>query len=134
MCLLGACAVGIHGCKSAPVHAPGRSISLHIHQYSPQSTGQGRGDSEFSLSRIPTAQALSILCYFCFFQRQDEWLGLKENHPELFERAKRYEMRKRERYDLDVASTADKNKRWQDLLLEQDEDDPEDQACLICSL
>jgi len=109
-------------------------------------------------------------CYFCFFQRQDEWLGLKENHPELFERAKRYEMRKRERYDLDVAgtslvgsgnytwssegtldelvvkaekrrkelgviaSTADKNKRWQDLLLEQDEDDPEDQACLICSL
>ena len=23
-------------------------------------------------------------CYFCFFQRQDEWLGLKENHPELF--------------------------------------------------
>ena len=109
-------------------------------------------------------------CYFCFFQRQDEWLGLKENHPELFEQAKLYEMRKRERYDLDVASTslvgsgnytwsregtldelvtkaekrrkelgviastADKNKRWQDLLLEQDEDDPEDQACLICSL
>ena len=95
---------------------------------------------------------------------------MKENHPELFERAKRYEMRKRERYDLDVASTslvgsgnytwssegtldelvtkaekhrkelgviastADKNKRWQDLLLEQDEDDPEDQARLICSL
>ncbi len=32
---LGGCAVGIHGCKSALVHVPGRSISLHIHQYSP---------------------------------------------------------------------------------------------------
>ena len=53
----GACDVGIHGCKSAPVHAPGRSISLHIHQYPPQPTGQARGDSEFSLSRFPATQA-----------------------------------------------------------------------------
>ena len=30
-------------------------------------------------------------CYFCFFQRKAEWIGLKENHPELFEAAKRYE-------------------------------------------
>jgi len=30
-------------------------------------------------------------CYFCFFQRKAEWVGLKENHPELFEQAKRYE-------------------------------------------
>ena len=30
-------------------------------------------------------------CYFCFFQRQDEWLGLKTNHPELFEKAKAIE-------------------------------------------
>lgn len=30
-------------------------------------------------------------CYFCFFQRQSEWLGLKRNHPELFEKAKTYE-------------------------------------------
>ena len=42
-------------------------------------------------------------CYFCFFQRQDEWLGLKENHPKLFEKAKQYELRQRERYELDVA-------------------------------
>ncbi len=30
-------------------------------------------------------------CYFCFFQRKAEWIGLKERHPELFERAKQYE-------------------------------------------
>ena len=30
-------------------------------------------------------------CYFCFFQRRDEWIGLAENHPSLFERAKQYE-------------------------------------------
>ena len=26
-------------------------------------------------------------CFFCFFQRQEEWLGLKRNHPKLFEQA-----------------------------------------------
>ncbi len=30
-------------------------------------------------------------CYFCFFQRSSEWVGLKERHPDLFEKAKRYE-------------------------------------------
>ena len=30
-------------------------------------------------------------CYFCFFQRQIEWVGLSERHPELFEKAKEYE-------------------------------------------
>lgn len=30
-------------------------------------------------------------CFFCFFQRQDEWLGLKERHPELFEKAREME-------------------------------------------
>ena len=30
-------------------------------------------------------------CYFCFFQRKSEWVGLKENHAELFEKAKEYE-------------------------------------------
>lgn len=30
-------------------------------------------------------------CYFCFFQRKSEWVGLKEHHPELFETAKQYE-------------------------------------------
>jgi 3'-phosphoadenosine 5'-phosphosulfate sulfotransferase (PAPS reductase)/FAD synthetase len=26
-------------------------------------------------------------CYFCFFQRKAEWVGLADRHPELFERA-----------------------------------------------
>jgi len=30
-------------------------------------------------------------CYFCFYQRKEEWVGLKENHPALFEKAKKYE-------------------------------------------
>jgi 3'-phosphoadenosine 5'-phosphosulfate sulfotransferase (PAPS reductase)/FAD synthetase len=30
-------------------------------------------------------------CYFCFFQRKSEWAGLKERHPDLFEKAKQYE-------------------------------------------
>jgi 3'-phosphoadenosine 5'-phosphosulfate sulfotransferase (PAPS reductase)/FAD synthetase len=30
-------------------------------------------------------------CYFCFFQRKAEWIGLRERHPELFELAKQYE-------------------------------------------
>jgi 3'-phosphoadenosine 5'-phosphosulfate sulfotransferase (PAPS reductase)/FAD synthetase len=30
-------------------------------------------------------------CYFCFFQRKREWVGLKETHPDLFEKAKAYE-------------------------------------------
>ncbi len=30
-------------------------------------------------------------CYFCFFQRKIEWVGLLERHPDLFERAKQYE-------------------------------------------
>lgn len=30
-------------------------------------------------------------CYFCFYQQVAEWQGLKERHPELYERAKNYE-------------------------------------------
>lgn len=30
-------------------------------------------------------------CYFCFFQRKSEWVGLLENHPDLYEQAKAYE-------------------------------------------
>jgi 3'-phosphoadenosine 5'-phosphosulfate sulfotransferase (PAPS reductase)/FAD synthetase len=30
-------------------------------------------------------------CYFCFFQRKHEWVGLKDRHPDLFDRAIKYE-------------------------------------------
>ena len=30
-------------------------------------------------------------CYFCFFQRKSEWVGLLEQHPDLFESSKEYE-------------------------------------------
>ena len=30
-------------------------------------------------------------CYFCFFQRRAEWIGLKDRHPDLFTSAKKYE-------------------------------------------
>ena len=30
-------------------------------------------------------------CYFCFFQRKAEWVGLADRHPELFEKAVAYE-------------------------------------------
>ena len=30
-------------------------------------------------------------CYFCFYQRRSEWVGLLENHPDLFEAAQAYE-------------------------------------------
>ena len=26
-------------------------------------------------------------CYFCFYQRKAEWIGLADRHPDLFERA-----------------------------------------------
>lgn len=30
-------------------------------------------------------------CYFCFFQRKHEWVGLLENHPDLFQLSSEYE-------------------------------------------
>ena len=108
-------------------------------------------------------------CYFCFFQRQDEWLGLKRNHPELFEKAKAYEQKTRTKFDwkdgeipinghgytwssqgtIDelvaraeerekksglIATSNKGSERWQETLKNMIDDDPEDQACLICSL
>ncbi len=107
-------------------------------------------------------------CYFCFFQQQKEWLGLKRNHPELFEKAKEFENKIRTKFDwkegevefgghgytwssqgsldelvkraelrekTDINKTSKKTERWQDVLRHQEDDeDPEDQACLICSL
>ncbi|WP_462158656.1 phosphoadenosine phosphosulfate reductase domain-containing protein [Pseudoalteromonas sp. GB56] len=95
-------------------------------------------------------------CYFCFFQRQDEWLGLKRNHPELFEKAKEIERtagngytwvqgrtldevvahaeKKEQEKGIIYKSHSTDKERWQAMLQNMEEDDAEDQACLICSL
>jgi len=117
-------------------------------------------------------------CYFCFFQQQKEWLGLKRNHPKLFEQARQFELREREKYDWkdgkvdikghgytwnsqgsldELVARAEKREkeqlekqkqdqeagiiaktsgtvRWQEALRNDEDDDPEDGACLICSL
>jgi 3'-phosphoadenosine 5'-phosphosulfate sulfotransferase (PAPS reductase)/FAD synthetase len=99
-------------------------------------------------------------CYFCFFQQQEEWLGLKENHPELFVEAKSYEKLDTEtgqsyqwsqslsleeladplraaqiRSRANSRRTASKgSSRLLEVLQEQDDLDPEDRACLVCDL
>ena len=44
-------------------------------------------------------------CYFCFYQRKAEWIGLSERHPELFERAVAIESKVLQ--DAGVAGDAD---------------------------
>ncbi len=108
-------------------------------------------------------------CYFCFFQRRDEWLGLYKHHNEFFEKAVEIEetcsKSSNEKFTwiqgkslqelLEEATklsggideaiekgrarnrqlSSPKNKSWQDVLAEDMVDeDPADQACLICSL
>lgn len=94
-------------------------------------------------------------CYFCFFQRQEEWLGLYDNHRDLFLKAMAMEKfdpatgegfswiqgmglgqlldRREEIIDIATRRREQSDTRsWQEKLL--DEGDPEDQGCLICSL
>lgn len=94
-------------------------------------------------------------CYFCFFQRQEEWLGLCDNHPDLFQKAMGFEkfdpktregfswiqgmtlgeLIKRREEIVDLATKrrgANDNRSWQEKLLE--EGDLGDQGCMICSL
>jgi len=100
-------------------------------------------------------------CYFCFFQKQKEWLGLKKRYPELFEKAKEIEQQsgggytwvqgmsldeviqrakeneereEREKAEgVKIRSKSKPPKRWQDRI-RFDEDDDTDQACTICSV
>lgn len=95
-------------------------------------------------------------CYFCFFQRKEEWIGLKENHPELFEKAKdfekydavtgkRYTWSQNEslselagRSDLIKSKKREENKKKVSLMDQIIEgsipDDDDDDGCLICTL
>lgn len=100
--------------------------------------------------------ALTLWLFFCFFQRRDEWLGLKRRHPDLFAKAKEIEKKSGNGYTwvqgmtldevVELAEKKEKEKgiiftnkttdreKWQTVLENMEEDDPEDQACLICSL
>jgi 3'-phosphoadenosine 5'-phosphosulfate sulfotransferase (PAPS reductase)/FAD synthetase len=96
-------------------------------------------------------------CYFCFFQRKNEWAGLLEHHPDLFKKAKAYEkvdpdtgvrytwqqgesleeLAQPERL-VSIRSASNRSCPSQAATLEQvfatDEDDQEERACLICDL
>jgi 3'-phosphoadenosine 5'-phosphosulfate sulfotransferase (PAPS reductase)/FAD synthetase len=94
-------------------------------------------------------------CYFCFFQKREEWLGLYDHHPELFKKAMALEkvdpkgngytwiegmtleeLLEKRNSIIKFAENRRKNednRTWQEMLLEQG-DDPDDQGCLICSL
>ncbi len=90
-------------------------------------------------------------CFFCFFQKRSEWLGLKRKHPDLFEKAKLYESAKdgytwihgmsldevvarAERLENNGASESDAL-NWQHALrFDETDEDPSEQSCLICSL
>ena len=91
-------------------------------------------------------------CFFCFFQRRDEWVGLAERHPGLFERAKKYEginpdtgklftwvpgatldevLADAKAIKSAAAARQKKVGSWQQRLASSDEDD---NGCLICTL
>lgn len=96
-------------------------------------------------------------CHFCFYQRKIEWIGLYENHPDLFEDAKTYEKyddKSGKRYTWSQGESLDellerkddikekfakdnqKNKRSTgliDVILDSDIEE-DDGSCLICML
>ena len=100
-------------------------------------------------------------CYFCFFQRKSEWVGLLEQHPDLFELAKGYEKfnpETGERFtwcqgesleelsdperiaqikantEKAMASkkTAKPNRKLIDILTDVHDDEDDEEPCLIC--
>lgn len=95
-------------------------------------------------------------CYFCFFQRKSEWVGLAKHHPELFERAKAYEkpaangmssftwsqgetldqlIARAAQIEVDAERRSERARKltWQEILAAAAEEQ-EDESCLICSL
>jgi 3'-phosphoadenosine 5'-phosphosulfate sulfotransferase (PAPS reductase)/FAD synthetase len=72
-------------------------------------------------------------CYFCFFQRKHEWVGLADRHPDLFERALEYEDK------LQYADTATQGRRYtwsqgeslRELIGRRDEIEERHQAALV---
>ena len=89
-------------------------------------------------------------CYFCFFQRKEEWIGLKKHHPDLFNKAKEYEKfdeNSGKKYTWNQSGTLDelllKTKKEKIVKLTKskklidnfsDNEDDSDDGCLICTL
>lgn len=101
-------------------------------------------------------------CYFCFFQRQVEWIGLKERHPDLFDKAKEYEklgyvgegkgftwvngmslddiesrgeeIKTKHNDKMEKAKGKAKGKHLSDVFTDVVNDDDGEDACLICHL
>ena len=100
-------------------------------------------------------------CYFCFFQRKSEWVGLLEQHPELFELAKSYEKFNEETGErftwsqgesleelsdperiaeikantekaMASKKTAKPNRRLIEILTDVHDDEDDEEPCLIC--
>lgn len=94
-------------------------------------------------------------CYFCFFQRKEEWLGLAEHHPDLFEKARSYEEYHRGEGRIQTWSQGDyldellaradqiranatlqkqvETQKARKRLFDQSADEPDDEStCLIC--
>lgn len=46
-------------------------------------------------------------CYFCFYQRKSEWVGLADRHPDLFQKAVSIELKVRKDAGADGSSTFD---------------------------
>ena len=100
-------------------------------------------------------------CYFCFFQRKIEWVGLLERHPKLFEKAKwyekqnykgdhvsftwidgmpleelekdKYKIKESYRLRMEKAKKNNKGKNIKDVFKDVVNDDEED-ACIVCDL
>jgi len=94
-------------------------------------------------------------CYFCFYQQKIEWIGLHENHPEYFEKARAFELfHKNEGRDhtwsqgesldemlarkddikarFQAMNKGKKSKNLMDAVINDEDDDDGDEGCLIC--
>lgn len=94
-------------------------------------------------------------CFFCFYQRKIEWVGLLENHPDLFQKAVEYEKATNYRWRADIsleelvkqAEQIKENARQKELklkqrglqmsfleLIEEEEENDCESRCSICHL
>ncbi len=61
-------------------------------------------------------------CYFCFYQQKREWIGLKNFHPELFEKAKAFEkfdLETGERYTWNQGESLDELSQRSESIMEE---------------